>query len=84
MKGQAFVGMPDTEVAGQALQDTNGYLLHGKPMVVVSWDVGPFITVGVVFPRTIGGDACTFGLSYSHYHDPGSSVTMHISSFRCV
>ena len=36
MKGQAFVGMPDGEMAAEALQDTNGYMLHGKPMVVVS------------------------------------------------
>ncbi len=36
MKGQAFVGMPDREIAAEALRDTNGYVLHGKPMVVVS------------------------------------------------
>ena len=36
MKGQAFIGMPSEEIAEQALQETNGYILHGKPMVVVS------------------------------------------------
>ena len=36
MKGQAFVGMPSEELALRALQDTNGYVLQGKPMVVVS------------------------------------------------
>ncbi len=35
MKGQAFVGMPSEDLALQALQDTNGYLLQGKPLVVV-------------------------------------------------
>ncbi len=36
MKGQAFVGMPSEEMALLALQETNGFQLHGKPMVVVS------------------------------------------------
>ena len=36
MKGQAFIGLPDEGVAKRALQDTNGYILHNKPMVVVS------------------------------------------------
>ena len=36
MKGQAFVGLPEGGVAARALQETNGYMLHGKPMVVVS------------------------------------------------
>lgn len=36
MKGQAFVGLPDEGVAAKALKETNGYVLHGKPMVVVS------------------------------------------------
>ena len=36
MKGQAFIGMPSEETAGLALQETNGYKLHGRPMVVVS------------------------------------------------
>ena len=36
MKGQAFVGLPDEGVAARALKETNGYILHGKPMVVVS------------------------------------------------
>ena len=35
MKGQAFVGLPSEAVAMQALRETNGYLLHGRPMVVV-------------------------------------------------
>ena len=37
MKGQAFVGLPSETVASRALQETNGYVLHGKPMVVVSF-----------------------------------------------
>ena len=36
MKGQAFVGMPSEEVASRALQDTHGYKLYNRPMVVVS------------------------------------------------
>ena len=35
MKGQAFVGLPDENVAARALKETNGYILHGKAMVVV-------------------------------------------------
>ena len=35
MKGQAFVGMPSEPAAMKAVQETNGYLLYGKPMVVV-------------------------------------------------
>lgn len=35
MKGQAFIGLPDEGVAFTALQETNGFILHGKPMVVV-------------------------------------------------
>ena len=36
MKGQAFVGLPSEDIALQAIQDTNGYQLKGKPIVVVS------------------------------------------------
>lgn len=35
MKGQAFVGLPSEMVASQALKETNGYLLHDRPIVVV-------------------------------------------------
>lgn len=34
MKGQAFVTLPNEDLATQALDDTNGYVLHEKPMVV--------------------------------------------------
>ena len=34
MRGQAFVGLSSPEVARKAIEDTNGYLLHGRPMVV--------------------------------------------------
>jgi len=34
MKGQAFVTFPDVTSATAALTLLNGYLLHGKPMVV--------------------------------------------------
>lgn len=34
MKGQAFVTFPDVALATSALADTNGYMLHGKPIVV--------------------------------------------------
>ncbi|XP_072032771.1 RNA-binding region-containing protein 3-like isoform X2 [Amphiura filiformis] len=34
MKGQAFVGLPSEYAAKKALQDTNGYLLFDKPIVV--------------------------------------------------
>uniref|UniRef100_A0A8B9J6T9 RNA-binding region-containing protein 3 n=1 Tax=Astyanax mexicanus TaxID=7994 RepID=A0A8B9J6T9_ASTMX len=34
MKGQAFVGLPTEKSAERALRDTNGYVLHDKPLVV--------------------------------------------------
>ncbi len=34
MKGQAFITLPDDQVAKEALKDTNGFVMHGKPMVV--------------------------------------------------
>uniref|UniRef100_T1J0A5 RNA-binding region-containing protein 3 n=1 Tax=Strigamia maritima TaxID=126957 RepID=T1J0A5_STRMM len=34
MKGQAFVTLPNEEKAKSALEDTNGYVLYGKPFVV--------------------------------------------------
>ena len=34
MKGQAFVTLPGEKVAKEAMRDTNGFLLEGKPMVV--------------------------------------------------
>ena len=36
MKGQAFIGLPSEEAAVRAVEETNGYTLHGRPMVVVS------------------------------------------------
>ena len=34
MRGQAFVGLSDPEIALRAVEDTNGYILNGRPMVV--------------------------------------------------
>lgn len=34
MKGQAFVTLPSEQCAMDALEDTNGFQLHGKPIVV--------------------------------------------------
>ncbi|XP_065830791.1 RNA-binding region-containing protein 3-like isoform X2 [Oscarella lobularis] len=34
MKGQAFVNLPNEEVAKQAVRETNGFLLHERPMCV--------------------------------------------------
>lgn len=34
MKGQAFIGLPSEDIALQAITDTNGYQLKGKPIVV--------------------------------------------------
>ncbi|XP_031439754.1 RNA-binding region-containing protein 3 isoform X2 [Clupea harengus] len=34
MKGQAFIGLPSEKSAERALRDTNGYVLHDKPLVV--------------------------------------------------
>ncbi|XP_072535245.1 RNA-binding region-containing protein 3 [Salminus brasiliensis] len=34
MKGQAFIGLPTEKSAEKALRDTNGYVLHDKPLVV--------------------------------------------------
>lgn len=34
MKGQAFVTFPNEEMALNALNDTNGYILYEKPMIV--------------------------------------------------
>lgn len=39
MKGQAFVGLPSERAAIKAVRETNGYVLHGKPMIVVSCDI---------------------------------------------
>ena len=36
MKGQAFITLPSEEKAKKALRDAHGYILHGKPMVIVS------------------------------------------------
>lgn len=37
MKGQAFIGLPSEQSAEKALRETNGYILHDKPLVVVSF-----------------------------------------------
>lgn len=37
MKGQAFIGLPNEKAAAKALKEANGYVLFGKPMVVVSF-----------------------------------------------
>ena len=37
MKGQAFVTLPSEEKAKKALRDAHGYILQGKPMVIVSF-----------------------------------------------
>ena len=37
MKGQAFVGLPSERCAEKALRETNGYVLHDRPLVVVSF-----------------------------------------------
>ncbi|KAL4616837.1 RNA-binding protein 40 [Arapaima gigas] len=34
MKGQAFVGLPNEKSAAKALKETNGFVLHDKPLVV--------------------------------------------------
>lgn len=34
MKGQAFVTLQNVEQAQRALEETNGYILKDKPMVV--------------------------------------------------
>lgn len=34
MKGQAFIGLPSERSAEKALKETNGYVLHDKPLVV--------------------------------------------------
>ena len=39
MKGQGFITFPTEEAAERALNDTNGYVLNGKPMAVVSFSV---------------------------------------------
>ena len=35
MKGQAFITFPKIEQAEKALQETNGFILNDKPMVVM-------------------------------------------------
>jgi RNA recognition motif-containing protein len=35
MKGQVFVTFPNAEMAKRALLEVHGYLLHGKPMIIV-------------------------------------------------
>ncbi|XP_065211882.1 RNA-binding region-containing protein 3-like [Planococcus citri] len=34
MKGQAFITLPNVELAELALKETNGYIVKGKPMVI--------------------------------------------------
>ena len=36
MKGQAFVTLPSEDKAKRALREAHGYILHGKPIVIVS------------------------------------------------
>lgn len=36
LKGQAFLKFKSIEMAQKALLKTNGYILHDKPMIVVS------------------------------------------------
>ena len=36
MRNQAFIGLPSVEAAVKAVEEMNGYKLHGRPMVVVS------------------------------------------------
>lgn len=46
MKGQAFVGLPTERAGEKAVEETNGFVLKGKPMVVVSEGHGVSVTVG--------------------------------------
>lgn len=46
MKGQAFIGLPNEKAAAKALKEANGYVLFGKPMVVVSFESIPSKTLG--------------------------------------
>ena len=39
MKGQAFVTFSTEEEASEALHELNGYVLHSKPLVVVSFPI---------------------------------------------
>lgn len=34
MKGQAFITLPNEAMASRALDETNGFILHEKPMIV--------------------------------------------------
>lgn len=38
MKGQAFITLPSEDKAKKALRDVHGYILQGKPMVIVSFN----------------------------------------------
>ena len=42
MKGQAFVGLPSETLATRALEETNGYKLHDRPICVVSFHIRTF------------------------------------------
>ena len=37
MKGQAFVTFPSNELAAKAMSLLHGYVLHEKPMIIVSF-----------------------------------------------
>ena len=39
MKGQAFITLPSEDKAKKALRDVHGYILQGKPMVIVSFNI---------------------------------------------
>ncbi|XP_073427807.1 RNA-binding region-containing protein 3 isoform X3 [Dendrobates tinctorius] len=40
MKGQAFIGFPNEDVAAKTLKHTHGYVLFNKPMVILMFDMG--------------------------------------------
>ena len=54
MKGQAFIGLPNEKAAAKALKEANGYILFGKPMVVVSFKSVCSKTYGSVVFRSKG------------------------------
>ena len=39
MKGQAFITLPSEDKAKKALRHVHGYILQGKPMVIVSLNI---------------------------------------------
>jgi RNA recognition motif-containing protein len=54
MKGQGFITFPTEEAAEKALNDTNGYVLNGKPMAAKRSKIFSKLLISVVNEKNLG------------------------------